>query len=340
MQPIKIRILAPIAFVLLFGLPPSAFAQGEGARTYWKAPANTHAAGTFLMFVDGNASGFNPALPVSGAAFASRIYMLNYAAFFNFLGRRNQASVTQPFGTVAATTTGLQPISLDVAAKGRADLAAWWAFNLIGAPAQTLQEYSQWEQRTLLDAQVFVNAPFGEYDEEAFLNVGTNRWTVRFGLPFVQSIGDFTPGRRTTFELVPSVTLFGENDALRGLTIEDGAPVFASRNLSQDPLYKVEGHLTRDITEDLWVSADALYVGGGETSLDGVAQDNSQSSFGVGLTVAYKVSEKVELRALWGDYLTDETDGIDTSMLWLRMTYAWNPTADRLAKQAMAAGRQ
>ena len=331
------RLLFAATVCLALGLPAAADAQGEGARTYWKAPANTHAVGTHLMFVDGNASGFNPALPVSGAAFTSRIYLLNYTAFFNFLGRRNEASVTQPFGTVEATTTGLQPIGLDVAGKGRADLAAWWAFNLIGAPAQSLQEYMQWEQRTLLDAQLFVTAPSGQYDEDKFLNVGTNRWTVRFGLPFVQSIGDFTPGRRTTFELVPSVTLFGDNDALRSLTIDDGAPVFFSRTLSQDPLYKIEGHLTRDITKELWVSADAMYVGGGETSLDGVAQDDSQSSFGVGFTVAYKVSEKVELRALWGDFLTDEEDGIDTSMLWLRMTYAWNPTADRLAEQAAAA---
>jgi hypothetical protein len=335
----RIRLLFAATVCLVLGLPAAADAQGEGARAYWKAPANTHAVGTWLMFVDGNASGFNPALPVSGAAFASRIYMANYTAFFNFLGRRNQASLTQPFGTVEGTTTGLQPLSLDVAGKGRADLAVWWAVNLFGAPAQTLQEYSQWEQRTLIDAQVFVTAPTGAYDDERFLNVGTNRWTVRLGLPLVQSIGDFTPGRRTTLELVPSVTLFGDNDALRSLTIEDGAPVFFSRTLTQDPLYKVEGHLTRDITKELWVSADAMYVGGGETSLDGVAQDDSQASFGVGFTVAYKVSEKVELRALWGDYLTDEEDGVDTSMVWLRMTYAWNPTADRLAGQAAAARR-
>ena len=121
------------------------------------------------------------------------------------------------------------------------------------------------------------------------------------------------------------------------LEVVDGVPQFGSAVLSQDPLYQVEGHLTRDITKELWISADAIYVGGGETSLDGVAQDNAQSSFGVGFTVAYKVSEKVELRALWGDYLTDEENGLDASMVWLRLTYVWNPTADRLAEKAAAA---
>ena len=74
------RLLFAATVCLALGLPAAADAQGEGARTYWKAPANTHAVGTHLMFVDGNASGFNPALPVSGAAFASRIYMANYTA--------------------------------------------------------------------------------------------------------------------------------------------------------------------------------------------------------------------------------------------------------------------
>ena len=109
-----------VAFVLL--LPAAAAAQGEGARAYWKAPANTHALGPWMMFVDGNASGFNPNLPVQNAAISTRVYMVNYTAFFNLLGRRNQVSVTQPFGTVSGTTTGLNPTDISVAGKGRADL--------------------------------------------------------------------------------------------------------------------------------------------------------------------------------------------------------------------------
>jgi len=316
-----------VAFVLL--LPAAAAAQGEGARAYWKAPANTHALGPWMMFVDGNASGFNPNLPVQNAAISTRVYMVNYTAFFNLLGRRNQVSVTQPFGTVSGTTTGLNPTDISVAGKGRADLTAWWAINLFGAPAQSLLEYSQWEQRTIIDAQVYVTAPTGEYDTDKLLNTGTNRWTYRFGLPFVQSIGAFTPGRRTTLELTPSVTFFGDNtEAFRNTAV-----------LGQDPIYKVEGHITRDITDKLWIAGDALWQAGGETSVDGEKQDNSQSSFGIGFTIAFRISDEVEFRGLWGDFLTDEEDGLDSSMVWLRLSYAWNPTATKMAKQqAEAAG--
>ena len=310
-----------VAFALL--LPAAAAAQGEGPRAYWKAPANTHAVGTWMMLFNGNASGVNTAVPIEGAAIDTRVYLANYTAFFNLLGRRNQVSATMPFGSIRGTTTGFNPVNLDVAAKGAADPTVFWALNLIGAPAQTLVEYSQWEQRTILDAQIYMTAPLGSYDDERLLNLGTNRWTVRLGLPFVQSIGDFKPGRRTTLELTPSMTFFTDNDsAFRGTSV-----------LEQDPLYKLEGHVTRDITDKLWVSADALWQAGGETTVDGEKQDNSQSSLGLGFTVGFGITEEVAFQGTWGNTLTDPEDGLNMNMLWLRFTYAWNPTAQAMAKQ-------
>ena len=65
----------------------------------------------------------------------------------------------------------------------------------------------------------------------------------------------------------------------------------------------------------------------GETIVDGEKQDTSQSSFGVGFTIAFRISDEVGFRGLWGDSLTDEEDGLDSSMVWLRLSYAWKPTA-------------
>ena len=314
-------VALPAALLVL--LPATGSAQGEGPRAYWKAPANTHAVGTWMMLFNGNASGVNTAVPIEGAAIDTRVYLANYTAFFNLLGRRNQVSATMPFGSIRGTTTGFNPVNLDVAAKGAADPTVFWALNLIGAPAQTLVEYSQWEQRTILDAQIYMTAPLGSYDDERLLNLGTNRWTVRLGLPFVQSIGDFKPGRRTTLELTPSMTFFTDNDsAFRGTSV-----------LEQDPLYKLEGHVTRDITDKLWVSADALWQAGGETTVDGEKQDNSQSSLGLGFTVGFGITEEVAFQGTWGNTLTDPEDGLNMNMLWLRFTYAWNPTAQAMAKQ-------
>ena len=47
--------------------------------------------------------------------------------------------------------------------------------------------------------------------------------------------------------------------------------VGGASSLTQKPLFLVEGHASRNLTPGLWMSADAYYNAGGETSIDGVA---------------------------------------------------------------------
>ena len=57
---------------------------------------------------------------------------------------------------------------------------------------------------------------------------------------------------------------------------------------TQNPLFIVEGHASRNLNGSLWVSADAYYDVGGETSIDGVGQRNAADTLrlgvGMGLT--------------------------------------------------------
>jgi len=292
---------------------------GEGARTYWKAPANTHSVGVGMEFLSGNANGFNPALPIQGVEMDTTAFVLDTVSYFDLFGRRNQFTLMLSYGSVDATTTGHSLLEPDVSPKGRADPVMFWNINLLGAPAQTLQEYSQWEQRTIIDAQLSVIAPLGSYDTKQLFNTGTNRWTFRVAFPFVQSIGEFVPGKRTTIEFVPSVSFFTDNTEAQRDTV----------TLAQDPLYKLEAHVTRDITKDLWVSLDGLYQHGGETSLDGVEQDNSQSSLALGFSVAFAISPKVSFTSSWQNTLTDEEDGLNVNMVWFGLNYHWNTTVKR-----------
>ena len=65
--------------------------------------------------------------------------------------------------------------------------------------------------------------------------------------------------------------------------------VGGASSLSQNPPFIVEGHASRNLTAALWVSADAYYNVGGETSIDGVSQHNAADTLrlglGMGLTV-------------------------------------------------------
>lgn len=52
--------------------------------------------------------------------------------------------------------------------------------------------------------------------------------------------------------------------------------------LTQKPLFLAEGHASRNLFSALWVSADAYYNVGGETSINGVNQDNAANTLRLG----------------------------------------------------------
>lgn len=303
-------------------------AQGLGPRALWKAPADTRAMGTYLMFFQGNASGFNLEVPVGdAAAFDARAFLWNYTHFFNLFGRTNQVSLSLLGGSLAGTTTGANPVAIDVARRGFADPVVFWDINLFGAPAMTLPEYAAWTPKTLVNLHLYMTAPLGSHDPDRVINIGTDRWLFRVGPSLLQFFGENVPGRRTSLELIPTVTFF--------TGAESNVPFFAESK--QDALFNLEGHLTRDLAEGLWVSADFGISAGGATTVNGVSQDNSQTSAGLGLTVGYQISESFQLHASAGQTLNDAEDGLSGNLIRFKFLYGWNPTAARMAQQA--AGR-
>ena len=328
MTPLRRSALAAgVIAIAAIGSSLPASAQGLGPRALWKAPADTRAVGTYLMFFQGNASGFNLEVPVGdAAAFDARAFLFNYSHFFNLFGRTNQASFSLLGGSLAGTTTGANPVALDVARRGFADPVVFWDINLLGAPAMTLPEYAAWTPETLVNLHLYMTAPLGSHDPDRVINIGTDRWMFRVGPSLLQFFGDNVPGRRTSLELIPTVSFF--------TGAESNVPVVAET--SQAALFNLEGHLTRDLAPGLWVSADFGFSSGGATTVNGQDQDNGQTSGGLGLTVGYQITEAFQLHASASQTLNDPEDGLAGNLIRFKFTYGWNPTADRMAQ---AAGR-
>lgn len=70
---------------------------------------------------------------------------------------------------------------------------------------------------------------------------------------------------------------------------------------SQDPLFVTESHLTHNLTPKFWVGGDLRYQYGGETTTDGVKDDDRANALGGGFGVGYefKFQPVVPFRA-WG----------------------------------------
>jgi len=130
--------------------------------------------------------------------------------------------------------------------SGLGDLTVMGVMTLMGAPAYSKEAFASYVPETIIDLLLAVTAPTGVYDPDKIINLGTNRWSARVGVPIIHFFSA-VHGNSTTLEVQPSVTFFSNND---------------DKSLEQDPIYKLEAHVTHDFNMKPWGSIDAMYTPG------------------------------------------------------------------------------
>jgi hypothetical protein len=167
-----------------------------------------------------------------------------------------------------------------------------------------------------VDLLADLGLPIGEYDSDQSLNIGQNRWYGRLGMPIIWQLGSWVPGRRTTLEFLPAVWFFGENDDFVGQTMET------------DPIFQLDAHLTRDLTERFWGSLDAALYSGGEATIDGVSGEEL-SNFGMGFTLGYGVNENLNLTFSYKSTLDDDApDDLRMDVFMVTLVFGWHPIVE------------
>ena len=71
--------------------------------------------------------------------------------------------------------------------------------------------------------------------------------------------------------------------------------VNGAQTLSQKPLLRLEEHVSRNLTDALWLSIDAYYNLGGETSIDGIDQDNMANTLRIGAGMGLRLWRGADL---------------------------------------------
>lgn len=276
--PLRIT-LTLLAFVMMSA--PS-FAQAP-PRFYWKSLMGSNGVPIIYQSLSGNANPFDPAYAVNAnAEFDAEIVIAGYAKMFPVFDRSALLAFLLPMGRISSETT-VDGLTVNDNAEGFGDPMIEFGINIIGPdPIRNIPDMVRYEPGFSLDVIVDLAFPIGEYDEDETLNLGQNRWYGRLGTPIVWQLGAWVPGQRTTAELLPSIWWFADNDDFQGMTLET------------DPLFQVEAHLTRDLTETFWGSLDATWISGGESTIGGMGNE-APDSFGIGFTVGYQISESFQL---------------------------------------------
>jgi len=283
-------------------------AQGEGPRVYLMAPVGINALSATYMGMSSNMN-FAQSILIPEAEVTSEVLALNYNRFFAIGDRFAELWVTGIFGSVDGTVRGIPLGDLSASESGLGDPYFALRVGLIGAPALKPTEFSQHQQGFQMHALAGVAPPLGDYESTRVLNLGTNRWSYRLGLPMVLPFGHApTP---TYLEVNPNVYIYGDND-----------DPFGAEKREQDPLFVLESHLTHNFTPRLWAGIDLRYQHGGETTTDGVKDDNRIKQLGGGVALGYQFTRNISGFFSYGEII-EQQDGSEGDMLRFRAIYTF-----------------
>ena len=90
----------------------------------------------------------------------------------------------------------------------------------------------------------------------------------------------------------------------------------------QAPLLQLEGHITRNLNSTFWLSLDALLIRGGETTTDGVSDNNRQRLIGVGATGSAALSDAVSLTLSYTAEVSRNRSGVSGHTIRLIAAFA------------------
>lgn len=289
--------------VLLAATATCARAQDLEPRSYVNTPVGIN---FFLLgygFTTGGAT-FDAALPIENAEIDIHSELLAYAYSFGFLGRSGKIDAVLPVVELDGTAElAGEPIERSV--SGLADSRLRLSYNLYGAPALTLEEHEGYKQNLLIGTSIQVFIPTGQYNKDRAINIGTNRWAFKPELGISKAIGRFT------FELDAAVTIYTDN-----------GDFFSEKTKEQDPLFALQAHGVCTIVRGVWAAVDMTWYTGGQSTVDGVKNDDNLSNLRLGGTLSLPISRRMSFK-LYASTAAVTRVGGDFTTVGLIWQYRW-----------------
>jgi hypothetical protein len=147
---------------------------------------------------------------------------------------------------------------------------------LIGDKPLVIQEFAKREiKKFKMGASFKIKAPLGKYDETKIINLGANRWGFQ-----LKAAASYQPVKKVILELHVDSWFFTENTSFNN-----------GNTLGQKPLLTAQLHMAYLFSPKFWISGSIGQIASGETSINGIEQDNNQKNSRYGCTASYKLNK-------------------------------------------------
>jgi hypothetical protein len=291
------------ASLLLAALVSPLNAQELVPAAYTPAPVGVNLLTLAAGYNSGDVS-FDPSLPVSDASARISGWSVSYGRTLGVFGRSATITAIMPYvvGDLEGIYLGEQTY---VERSGLADAVVRFGVNLLGARAMDPAAFSSYRPRTLLGASLIVRAPTGQYDSTKLINIGTNRWGFKPEVGVVHVMGRW------------AVDAY-----VGGWFYTDNTDFYGGKTREQDPILSTQAHLRRAFSRKVWAAVDANFWWGGETTVNGVTNDDLQRNSRVGLTCAFRLGARHSLRVAASRGAITRIGG-DFDSIGLSYSYTW-----------------
>ena len=299
----KLRlILSFSALVLLFSLTPG-YAQDLEPRAYTNLPVGLN------FFVAGYAYAaggvlFDPAVPLDNANIKIHGSVLAYARSIKIGGMSGKVDMILPYAWLSGTADFQgQEVSRQVSGFG--DPRIRMSVNFLGAPATSMAEYKNYEQKLIIGASLQVYLPMSQYDPDRLVNIGTNRFAFKPELGISRKYG------RLILELASGISFYTVNHDF-----------YQNQTRFQKPISYIQGHIVYTFKKGIWVAVDGTYYWGGRTTVNGVEGNDLQENTRLGLTFALPINIHNSLKLYFSTGTSTRT-GSDFDAVGFAWQYRW-----------------
>ena len=270
-------------------------AQDLEPRAYSNVPIGMNFLIAGYAYSSGNVA-TDASLPIEDGELDVDNPLVAYARALDVFGNSGKVDVVVPYAWLSGSAKLNGELQTrDVSGFG--DPRVRFSVNFYGAPALSLKEFAAYEQDLIVGASLQVSAPLGQYDDDKLVNIGTNRWSIKPELGLSKALGPLI------LELTTGVTFFTDNDDF-----------FGGQTREQDPLFSIQGHVIYGFSNGIWLALDATWYTGGQTTVNGVENDDRLDSSRVGLTAAFPVDRYNSIKLYGSTGVTSRIGGNFTTV--------------------------
>ena len=227
-------------------------------------------------------------LPIEDLNASLNNLVFAYARSFKLFNKLAKFDIVLPY-SFGEFSGKVSDIDSSTSRHGFGDPALRLSIILLGAKPLSGADFLKQEQKKFkLGVSFRIRPPIGQYDSSRLINLGANRWAMKFGLA-----GSYDLSKKWILEGQFSTWVFTENSSF-----------FNGNTIKQKPLMTLQAHVTHNFKPGIWASVSYGLSRLGETVVNGIDKNDLQNSSRFGLTLAHRLGAKSSLKFAYSSGVT------------------------------------